>query len=120
MSDDKRATWEQYASAWKLADAKQKRAALAGSVDENCVYRDPLTEASGHQELVKYMLEFHEQIPGGHFATKYFLTHHDRCIAKWNMVAGDGTVLGDGVSYGEYNEQGKLIAMTGFFETPAS
>ena len=63
------------------------------------------------------MLGFHQQVPGGHFATTYFLAHHDVSIAKWNMVNGDGTIIGDGVSYGHYNEEGALVAMTGFFET---
>ncbi len=66
------------------------------------------------------MRAFHQQVPGGHFVTSYFLAHHDASIAKWNMVNAEGATIGEGVSYGQYNEQGALIAMTGFFETPAS
>ncbi len=51
--------------------------------------------------------------------TTYFLEHHGRSIARWNMVDGEGAVLGDGISYGEYGDDGKLVAMTGFFEPPA-
>ena len=35
-----------------------------------------------------------------------------------NMVDGSGQVIGEGVSYGRYNDQNRLVAMTGFFETP--
>lgn len=28
-------------------------------------------------------------------------------------------VVGEGISYGEYDTRGKLVAMTGFFEVPA-
>jgi SnoaL-like domain len=118
MSTNKQATWENYVSSWKEVTAKGKADALGQCVTAACVYTDPMTFARGHEELVAYMLAFHQQVPGGHFVTTYFLAHHDVSIAKWNMVSGDGTVIGDGVSYGQYNAQGMLVAMTGFFETP--
>ena len=115
--DDRRATWEKYVSAWKESSAEAKRAVLTASVDARCVYRDPLTEADGHDALVDYMLRFHEQVPGGHFETTYFLAHHERSIARWNMRSGEGAIVGTGISYGEYDEGGRLVAITGFFET---
>jgi hypothetical protein len=119
MSASKQATWGKYVSAWEEATAKGKADVLRSSAAVGCVYTDPVTIASGHEELIAYMLAFHQQVPGGHFVTTYFLAHHDVSIAKWNMVSGDGTVIGDGVSYGQYNEQDMLVAMTGFFETPS-
>ncbi len=119
MHANKQATWEKYVSAWKAITAKEKSDVLRNSVVAACVYTDPATIARGHEELIAYMLGFHQQVPGGHFVTTYFLAHHNVSIAKWNMVSGDGAVIGDGVSYGQYNEQGELVAMTGFFETPA-
>lgn len=113
-----KATWETYASAWKANGAAAKRAALAQSVAGAAVYRDPLTERPGHDALVEYMLEFHKQVPGGHFETTYFLAHHDRSVAKWNMLNKDGEKIGDGVSYCEYGADGKLVTMTGFFDVP--
>jgi hypothetical protein len=118
VADEKRKTWETYASAWKEASAEGKWAALRQSVEPTCMYRDPLEVAEGHGQLVDYMLRFHEQVPGGHFVTSYFLAHHDRSIAKWTMNDAAGNVVGEGVSYGEYNERGKLVAMTGFFDVP--
>ncbi len=118
MTTDRRATRERYVSAWKEATATGKADKLRQCVAANCVYTDPATLAKGHEELIAYMLAFHQQVPGGHFVTTYFLAHHDVSIAKWNMASGDGAVIGDGVSYGQYNAQGTLIAMTGFFETP--
>jgi hypothetical protein len=118
MNTNKQATWEKYTSAWEKLTAKEKTDALFQSVDSACVYTDPMTIARGHEELVAYMFAFHKLVPGGHFVTTYFLAHHDVSITKWNMVSGNGTVIGDGVSYGQYNDQGMLIAMTGFFDTP--
>lgn len=113
-----RDVWERYVSAWKASSKAAKLAALAGSVDTACTYRDPLAVAIGHEQLVAYMLDFHRQVPGGHFVTTYFQAHHDRSIAKWNMVDGSGRVIGDGVSFGEYSAEGRLVTMTGFFEPP--
>lgn len=120
MSHDYRQTWERYALSWKAKTADEKRSLLDGSVIPECVYTDPLVRVNGWDALVGYMLDFHKQIPGGHFVTTWFLAHHGRSITRWNMVGGDGTVLGDGVSYGEYDDAGRLISMTGFFEPPQS
>lgn len=117
-TDDRRATWETYVSAWKATSADAKAAALAASVAARCVYRDPLTHAEGHAALIEHMLGFHRQVPGGYFVTTYFQTHHDRSIARWTMHSADGTITGEGISYGEYGADGKLVAETGFFETP--
>lgn len=117
---DKKLVWEKYASAWREVTAQGKQDALRQSVADTCVYTDPLVQTEGHDELIAYMLAFHQQVPGGHFVTHYFLAHHNVSIARWNMANGDGTVIGEGISYGQYNEQGKLIAMTGFFDLPSN
>jgi SnoaL-like domain len=118
MTNDTRAIWDTYAQAWAEPTAEAKAAKLSASVAANCVYRAPGVELSGHGALVEHMLDFHRQLPGGHFETHYFLAHHDRSIARWNMRGADGALLGEGISYGEYDAHGKLVAMTGFFATP--
>jgi len=115
---DARATWERYAESWKVSGAAAKRALHETCLAPNCTYTDPLVVAQGRDALVEYMLEFHHQVPGGHFVTDHFLAHHDRGIARWRMVGGDGTTLSDGISYCEYDADGRLRAMTGFFEPP--
>lgn len=113
-------TWERYVASWKAETEEEKRALYDQSLSPTCVYTDPLKVARGWDELVTYMREFHQQIPGGHFITERFIAHHDRSIAHWRMCNAAGDKLGDGVSYGEYDSSGKLVAMTGFFEVPAS
>ena len=108
--------WQTYASSWKAETAEEKRALFERSLQTGCTYTDPLTQLEGWDALLEYMLEFHKQIPGGHFVTTWFLEHHQRSIAKWEMRNGEGTVLGEGISYGTFSE-GKLTSMTGFFET---
>jgi len=52
--------------------------------------------------------------------TTDFKNHHDRSLAHWNMVDGNGNVLSQGASYGMYVADGRLMQMTGFFELPDS
>ena len=118
MSKQFEDTWETYALSWKVASALQKRALFAKCLDPACQYNDPLIKTKGWDDLVAYMLDFHRQIPGGHFVTTYFLAHSNKSIARWEMRSQDNVTLGDGISYGEYDEHGKLKAMTGFFEQP--
>jgi len=118
MSQSFQKTWETYVSSWKADSLEEKTALFEASLDTNCHYRDPLSTAKGWDELAGYMNAFHQQIPGGHFVTTWFLAHNQRSIAKWEMRNAQEVVLGEGISYGEYNDQGKLLTMTGFFETP--
>jgi hypothetical protein len=113
-----KATWDTYAAAWQAASSAEKRALFKKSLDPACQYHDPLIKTKGWDELEAYMRDFHRQIPGGHFVTSYFLAHSNKSIARWEMRNGKNVVLGEGISYGEYNENGNLVAMTGFFEPP--
>jgi hypothetical protein len=95
-----------------------RRAIYETCLAPNCAYTDPLVQANGWDELLAYMLDFHRQLPGAHFVTEQFIEHHQRSIARWKMMNVDAIAIGDGVSYAEYDLQGRLVAMTGFFEAP--
>lgn len=112
-------TWETYTAAWQAPSAEARALALRASVDGGCVYRDPLTKAEGHAALIDYMRAFHLQVPGGFFKTTSFRAHNLRSVTTWHMCNADGAVIGEGISYGEYGADRKLVAMTGFFDVPA-
>ena len=118
MNNQHRINWDRYSHTWKLKTAEEKRAQLEQCMSERAVYRDPLVEAHTMDELVAYMLEFHQQIPGGHFVVTHYQTHHGRSIAEWEMRNGENLVLGTGTSFAEYDEAGKILSATGFFEVP--
>lgn len=73
---------------------------------------------AGWHELTQYMLDFHQQIPGGHFDTQYFMAHNNQSIVRWEMKNGERKVVVEGISYGKYTKLGKLLSVTGFFDTP--
>lgn len=117
-ADPFRQTWETYTAAWKPENAPERRSLFEQTLSADCEYRDPLVHAAGWDALDAYMQDFQRQVPGGHFVTTWFLAHHGRSIAKWEMRGADAAVLGHGVSYAEYAGDGKLRAMNGFFDTP--
>ena len=117
MSNEHEKTWEAYTSSWKPETSDEKRATFAICLDVECEYTDPLMKTKGWDELITYMLNFHQQVPGGYFVTNYFLAHNHQSIARWDMKNSENQVIGEGISYGKYNEKGKLVSMTGFFET---
>jgi len=110
--------WETYVASWRTECVEEKKALFAQCLDANCLYHDPLAKTDGWEDLIEYMREFRKQIPGGHFVTKEFLAHGNKSIARWEMRNGDHVVLGEGVSYAEYNNDGRLYEMTGFFQLP--
>jgi len=116
MSNELQAKWERYVSAWRMASVAEKRETFRSCLAPDCVYTDPLVVARGWDELEKYMLGFHEQIPGGHFVTQQFFAHHGQSVARWKMLSREGATLGEGISYAEYDPQARLTKMTGFFD----
>jgi hypothetical protein len=120
MNNDPKSVWERYVQTWKTPSLEDKRALFAQCLTPDCVYRDPLTEARGWDELEAYMATLQTQIPGAYFVTEHFLAHHGRSIARWQMMNGENVAVGSGISYGEYDAQGRLCGMSGFFETPGS
>src|SRR5687768_17475175 len=96
-------TWETYVASWKTEAHVEKQRLFEASLTKDCSYTDPLTQTQGYDSLLSYMNEFQRQMPGGHFVTRRFIAHHDRSIAFWDMCDANGTVVGDGISYGEYD-----------------
>lgn len=118
MSDQHKTSWETYTRSWKAATAEEKRDLLDQSMVENGVYRDPLMETHTREALVDYMLDFHKQIPGGHFVTKHYQRHHNVGLVEWEMRNGEDALVSTGTSFAEFDPTGKLISATGFFEVP--
>jgi len=114
---DPQQIWETYTSAWKAGNVETRRALLGASLAPECSYQDPLTTVDGCEALIGYMAQFHQQVPGGHFATRRFRFHDGHSVAQWDMLDAHGKVIGDGVSIGHYNEAGRLMTVKGFFDT---
>lgn len=120
MKQHAKDVWERYVGSWNAAGAAEREALFRQCLAPGCVYRDPDTEARGWEALGGWMAAFHEQMPGTRFVTDTFSAHHGRSVARWRMLNAAGVQLGEGISYGEYDDEQRLVAMTVFFDPPAS
>lgn len=111
-------TWETYQASWKVEKADEKIAVFEKVLAKDAIYQDPFTKTKSWDDLLAYMLDFHKQVPGGHFITTFFQEHNNQSVAKWDMALADGTIVNEGISYCTYNDDGKLTSMTGFFTIP--
>ncbi len=118
MSINYKDIWETYQSSWNVTSVSEKLARFEQAMDNNAIYQDPLAKTKTWDELVAYMSDFHQQVPDSNFTTTYFQAHNNQSIATWDMTLADGTVAIQGISHCAYNDAGKLVSMSGFYELP--
>jgi hypothetical protein len=112
--------WEAYTRSWSEADVSKRLLLFEQCLNPDCVYTDPLIQATGYSQLSGYMSELHKNVPGVSFVSIDFKSHHDRSLTHWNMVDANENILSQGASYGLYGADGRLLQMTGFYETPGA
>lgn len=117
-NNSQRKTWETYGQSWSEVDAAKRIKLFERCLHPDCVYTDPLMQTAGYDHLSGYMAELQKNIPGVKFIVTDFKNHHDRSIAHWDMVDGNGNLIFPGASYGVYGADGRLTQMNGFFEPP--
>ena len=117
-SSKRRDTWEAYTRSWSEKTPAERQKAFEANLHPGCVYTDPHFQVEGYRSLDGYMADFQKNIPGGHFVTTKFLTHHDRSLAYWDMLDGTGRKVGEGASFAVYDSDGRLTMMSGFFAPP--
>ncbi len=112
--------WEIYTQAWAEDDHLKRLRLFEESLDSECEYTDPITHTKGYEQLASYMSELHKNVPGVRFVSTDFKSHHDYSLTHWNMIDKMGNVLAQGVSYGRYGSDGRLLQMTGFYDVEDS
>ncbi len=117
-SNSHKNTWDNYTKSWSEIDAPKRLKLFEQCLSPDCVYTDPIIQATGYEQLSGYMSELQKNVPGVRFITTDFKNHHDRSLTHWNMVDSNGNVLSQEASYGLYGTDGRLMQMTGFFESP--
>jgi SnoaL-like domain len=109
--------WERYAASWSMPEASRLKR-LAEVASPNVTYMDPNIAVAGIAAFSQYMTGFQTKVPGAGFVILEAFEHHQRTISRWNMVGADKAILGTGMSFAELAEDGKFVAITGFYSTP--
>ena len=107
--------WDRYAATWSLDD-KAREGELSACVAGDVIYCDPNGVLQGRESLSAYMADFQASVPGAVFEIRSVLNHHDRSLARWTLHGPDGRALQAGTSFGSHTDDGRLQAISGFFE----
>jgi SnoaL-like domain len=107
--------WRRYAACWPLP-ASERAAELSACVVDDVAYLDPQAPAAGLDALANYMEGFARSFPGARFEIVEVLHHHDRSLARWRLRGREGGVVQTGASTAVHAPDGRLAAITGFFD----
>jgi hypothetical protein len=110
--------WTRYAATWSLA-TDDRLEELAACLTDDVTYCDPEETVTGRAALSDYMGQFQGAFPGTRFQIESSLHHHDRTLASWTLRGPENELYQKGTSYAVIAEDGRLHAITGFFEPPA-
>jgi len=107
--------WPRYAATWSLPEAV-RIAELAVCLADTVTYCDPNGLIEGRDALSAYMGGFQQSVPPGTaFRVRKVHHHNGRTLAHWALYGPDDTVLQRGTSFGALSDDGRLLAITGFF-----
>ncbi len=114
-SEAMRAQWERYGESWSAVSDTERRDLLTLSLTPDFFYVDPRIECRGHEDIVKLMEAFQQREPGGSFALKSMLTHHDAALVNWQWIQRDGAATSLGFDCVRFDISGRTEEITGFF-----
>src|SRR5262249_44708265 len=108
-----------YAAAWNEPDTAARRRALDRAWAEGGIYSDPTACVEGRDALGRDIGGFHAQMPGARILlTSGVDAHHGAIRFTWALRAADGTIVTEGIDFGELADDGRLRRITGFFGPP--
>jgi hypothetical protein len=109
------ALWQRYAATWSATEAVRS-AELAACLADAVTYCDPNGLIEGREALSAYINGFQQSVPpGSAFRVRSVHHHNERTLAHWALHDPDDTILQRGTSFGSLSDDGRLLAITGFF-----
>lgn len=105
-----------YAQAWNETNEAARAKLLEMAWGDDAQYIDPTAQVIGRKELLQHISSFQQQRPGTRIElTSGVDTHHQLLRFRWQMIGGEGTVLLEGIDFGEVASDGRLRRIVGFF-----
>lgn len=113
-----RASLENYFKAWGEADDAARRKLLEAGWAESGTYTDPSAHVEGREALVKHIGGFKKDAKANGMTivrSSGIQFHHNSFRFQWEMRGPDGKPGMPGMDYGEFDDQGKITKIVGFF-----
>ncbi len=107
--------WQIYSQAWSEPNTVKRKGLLGKCLDPEAVYSDPSGKADGIEEISEYMKQFQLLFPDCSFMTVNQKVHNQQSLTDWHLLNLGGEIMMKGTSFGEYDDKGRLLKMSGFF-----
>lgn len=105
-----------YAAAWGEPDRTARERLLERVFAADGTYTDPTVDLAGRAALVTHIGQFQERSPGARIEPISVVdAHHGQLRFAWRLVMPNGTVVVEGLDYGELTSEGKIKRIVGFF-----
>ena len=117
-ADEARKSLENYFKAWKETDMKKREALLDPSWAEDGTYTDPTVAIVGRKGLIDHIEGFVSSEQSRNFSIVQDSDidfHHNSFRFAWKMVDKSGRTITPGIDYGEFNDDGQITKIVGFF-----
>ena len=115
--------WQQtiadYGAAWQEADQGKRLDLLKRCFAADGTYVDPTAKVRGRSNLCNHIGEVLQSSDGRVELTSKPNNHHDVVHFTWHMVDADGSVMVTGHDFVQFDEQGQISHLAGFFGDPA-
>jgi hypothetical protein len=112
---DLRSSWDLLVAALNAPAREAKAAYFSRFAREDVSYVDPSASLRGANAYIDYLMDVEAMNPGGGIETVAFVSHHGRSLATWNAIDSSGIRIGEGTSYVEYDDAGRMVAIATFF-----
>lgn len=112
---------ERYIAVWNETDVEQRRQLITQTWTEDAIYLDPVMKGEGHTGINEMISGVQARFAGHRFRrTGDIDSHHDRVRFTWELAPEDGDPVVGGTDFGVVAADGRLQAITGFFDNAAA
>ena len=109
-------TIDSHLQAYAMADADRRNALVAANWSADGELLDPPLEGRGHAEISALADAVLTHFAGHRFErTTAVDSHHGFARYGWELRASDGTNAVSGIDVVQFDEEGKLLRVVGFF-----
>jgi len=117
-ADTAKASLENYFKAWREPDADKRTELLSTAWVEDGTYTDPSAHVEGRDALVEHISRFQSNPQFKNFSivrASGIDVHHRTFRFEWEMQDPAGKSIMRGMDYGEFDDDGAITKIVGFF-----
>ena len=108
---------DRYFAVWNESDVSRRRKLIRDTWAEGASYLDPMLKGDGHDGIDAMVQAVQDKYPACRFRrTSEVDVHHDRARFTWTFAPEVGPAVVSGLDIAVLAADGRLQAITGFFD----